>query len=70
MIDFASMQVGQTLPLSDKTEWEHPDNCQAFQAAQDYTVQSAGQVLFSVETVWKDTPAGQKIGGYTITRTR
>lgn len=70
MIDFDKMQVGETFPLSTMTDWDHPDNKGEFMRAQAYTEETRGAVLFSVDTVWKDTPAGRKISGYTITRTK
>lgn len=67
MIDFDAMTVGQKTQLTTKTKWEDGPR-QEYMRAQECTTRTGA--LFSVDAVWKDTPAGQKIAGYTITRTR
>jgi hypothetical protein len=68
MIDLGAMEVGDTLPLSTKVDWEDLENRGAYIAAQEHT-RLTGQ-LFSVDAVYKDTSSGRKISGYTITRTK
>ena len=68
MIDFEKMEVGDTLPLSTKTIWEDPENRGEYQRAQEHT-QKTG-MLFSIDTIHKDMPAGRKIAGFMITRTK
>ena len=68
MIDFEQMELGQTLPLSTKVDWEDSENRGTFMAAQAYTEQTGGNVLFSIDSIFKDTPAGRKIAGFNITR--
>lgn len=68
MTNIENMEVGEKRTLSGNPDWSAAENRGAYMAAQEHT-RSTGQ-QFSVECTHQDTPAGRKISGYTITRTK
>lgn len=65
MIDIDGMQVGETFPLSEKTQWEAPENRDGYDMAMQIT--AATGKLFEITTLRAQNGA---ISGFTITRTK
>lgn len=65
MVDINGMQMGETLPLSEKTQWEAPENRDGYEQAMMIT--AATGKLFEITTLHAQNGA---ISGFTITRTK
>lgn len=65
MIDMNMMEVGETRPLSTKTQWEDAENRGAY--AQAMAITAAIGKLFEIETLRAQNGS---ISGFTITRTK